>query len=639
MRQKKSLKQKCFALFLLGFFSFFYSISIAQEEKQKEKEKQKTITEEIIVEAQLPKETPFSTTSLIKREKIDSFSPKDLSEVLSYTSGTFVSCGSKNEFSIKIRGLGSQRIALLYDGIPIYEPYFNSFDLKTIAAEGVESIKIVKGASSVLYGPNTLGGIVNIITRRQNPPSFSLKSQLEGKNTYSISSSGAFSWKSIFFSGSVFYDKSDGFRCNKNGENILRDNSDYDRKNIMGKVYFYPSQKSEILAEVAYYTSEYGIPAATEYYKSRYWRFKNWNRLQFNIGGTFSLLKNGSLKFRSYYVRHDNVLDAYSSAEMSTQRWESTYKNYSYGAFLLGSVPYLSHNELKFSLNMRNDNVQTQDDVGKEWEDFEHKTVSIGIENHFSLNQKWKLVAGASLDYLKKNFRADKTTINPILGIKFNPQNYIDFHVTFSQKSRFPSMKSLYSTSLGNPDLKDERGTNYEFGFTYERSIFFSGAIFYNRISDLIKGVRNPDGSHTNYNIGKAQIFGFELEFQKTLAWLNLSLNYTYLDGKDKDENRPLEELPKNQLNFSLQITAKHKIRFMLFGFAVSHSEIKLSDNIIKIPGYFITNAILSKDFSNLSIFFKAENLFNNYYYSNMGFPMKARTISAGLKLNIGRNL
>jgi len=77
----------------------------------------------------------------------------------------------------------------------------------------------------------------------------------------------------------------------------------------------------------------------------------------------------------------------------------------------------------------------------------------------------------------------------------------------------------------------------------------------------------------------------------------------------------------------------------MLFGFAVSHSEIKLSDNIIKIPGYFITNAILSKDFSNLSIFFKAENLFNNYYYSNMGFPMKARTISAGLKLNIGRNL
>jgi outer membrane cobalamin receptor len=126
---------------LVGILLLFFSISFAQEESKKKEKEQKIITEEIIVEAQLPKEVPLSTTSLIKRERIEAVSSTDLSEVLSYTSGTFVSSGAKSEFRLKLRGLGSQRTALLYNGIPIYEPYINSSDLKTITIEEVESIK------------------------------------------------------------------------------------------------------------------------------------------------------------------------------------------------------------------------------------------------------------------------------------------------------------------------------------------------------------------------------------------------------------------------------------------------------------------------------------------------------------------
>lgn len=82
---------------------------------------------------------------------------------------------------------------------------------------------------------------------------------------------------------------------------------------------------------------------------------------------------------------------------MKTLDWESTYKNDSYGAFILSSFPYLSQNELKFSLNLRDDNVRTQDDTGKEWEEFEHQTLSAGFENHLSLSPKWKLIGGINL--------------------------------------------------------------------------------------------------------------------------------------------------------------------------------------------------------------------------------------------------
>jgi len=613
------------------------SSAATQEEDKKEKEKQKIITEEIVVEAPLPKDLPLSTTSLIKREKIESLAPKDLSEVLSYTSGTFISSGSKNEFRIKLRGFESQRIVLLYDGIPIYEPFFNSFDLKTIPAEEVENIKVVKGASSVLYGPNALGGVINIITRRPNPPSFSLKTLYGSNNSLNISSSGAINWKNIFFSGFASFDRSDGFKWNRNGENALRENSDYERKNITGKVYFYPNQRSEVLLEAAYYWSEFGVPFATEYYFPRYWKFKSWDRLQLNLGGTFSLLKNGHFKFRSYYVRHDNILDAYTDASMNELMWESTYNNDSYGAFLLGTVPYMARNELKFSLNYRDDNIRTQDNRGGEWEEFQHQTLSAGFENHFGLNPRLKLAAGVSLDYLRKYSGDNKTSLNPILGLKFNPYDYLDIHLTFSQKSRFPSMRSLYSSRGGNPDLKDERGSSYEFGVRYERNILLSGAIFYNRIKDLINAVRLPSGFQTNLNIGKAHIFGFELESQKAVSWMSFSVNYTYLNARNEEENRPLDLVPESQLNFVLDVKAKNILQFTLWGLAVSGSEVKTFDDIVKISGYFVLNAIISKSFSNFTVFLKGENLFNKYYVTEPGYPMSARAVSVGLKFNLGR--
>jgi iron complex outermembrane receptor protein len=630
---QKSLTHVC-----IGILFFFFSILTVtgqekkqQEKKQKERE-QKVITEEIVVEAKLPKELPLSTTTSIKREKIESLNPRDLSEILSFTSGTFVSSGSKNEFRLKIRGFESQRIVLLYDGIPIYEPFFNSFDLKTILTEEVENIKVVKGASSVLYGPNALGGVVNIITRRPNPPSFSLKTFYDSNNALNISSSGGIRWRNVFFSGFMTYDKSDGFKWNREGKRILRENSDYERRNITGKIYFYPNQTSEILFEASHYGSESGIPFATEYFTPRYWRFKSWNRSQFNLGGTFSLFEGGNIKFRSYYVRHDNVLDAYFDSDMNRLNWESTYKNNSYGAFLLSSFSYLSQNELKFSLNLRDDNVRTQDDIGKEWEEFGHQTLSVGLENHLSLNTKWKLVGGINLDYLKKHTGDNKASWNPIAGIKFNPYDYIDLHLTFSQKSRFPSMRALYSTSFGNPDLKDERGTSYEFGLGYEREFLFTGAIFYNRIRDLINVIRLPDGTKMNLNIGRAHISGFEMEFQKKLKWLNVSLNYTYLDGKNEEEDRSLDLVPESQLNFALDVWDKNSLKFTLWGLFVSSSEMKIGSDIVKIPDYFVLNASLSKSFSSFTVFLKGENLLNKYYITEPGYPMKARTVAVGLK-------
>jgi iron complex outermembrane receptor protein len=607
---------------------------IAQEKEQEKSKKQKQITEEIVVEAKRPKDVPLSTTSIILKDKIEALQPRDLSDILSYSSGTFVSSGAKNEYRLKIRGFEGERIVLLYDGIPIYEPYFNSFDLKTITAEEIENIKVVKGASSVLYGPNAMGGIVNVITRRPVPPSFSLTTSYNTQKAFNLASTGSLRWDKVFFSGFFSYDKSDGFMWNQEGTRTSMDNSDYQRANFTGKVYFYPNEKSEILFEAGYYTSEYGIPSATDYYRPRYWRFKDWDRWQFNLGGTFSFFKRGNLKVRSYYVRHFNVLDAYTGPDYNNLQWESTYKNDSYGAFLLGSLPFASQNEWKFSLNFRDDKVRTQDDVGEAWDEFQHQTVSLGLESHFRLNPKLRLIAGASLDHLKKFTGENKTSFNPIAGLNFNPSEYIDLRVSLSQKSRFPSMRSLYSSQGGNPDLSHERGTSFEVGFLYERDFLLSGAVFYNKIRDLIQSVRLIDGSRTNLNIGQAYIAGFELEFSKTFQWLNLSVNYTYLDGVNEDEDRPLDLVPESQLNFVMNVVGPKNTKFALSGLYVSSAEVKIVEDIVRVPGYFVLNAVFSVKVSNVDIFLKGENLLDNAYVTEPGYPMKARAVALGFKYN-----
>ncbi|MGB2763449.1 MAG: TonB-dependent receptor, partial [Candidatus Aminicenantaceae bacterium] len=194
-----------------------------------------------------------------------------------------------------------------------------------------------------------------------------------------------------------------------------------------------------------------------------------------------------------------------------------------------------------------------------------------------------------------------------------------------------------YSSSVGNPDLKDERGTSCEFGLRYDREFLLSSAVFYNKIKYLINSIRLPDGSRTSLNIGNAHIFGFELEFQKATSWMNFSANYTYLNGKNEEENRPLDLIPESQLNFILDIGNKNKLQFTLWGLAVTSSEVKIFNDIVKIPAYFVFNVVLSKSFSNFTIFLKGENLLNKYYITEPGYPMKARTIAVGLKFNLNQ--
>lgn len=72
--------------------------------------------------------------------------------------------GSRNESMINIRGFKSTRVPIYIDGVPAYVVYDGNMDLGRFTTSDLAQIDISKGANSVLYGPNSLGGVINLIS-------------------------------------------------------------------------------------------------------------------------------------------------------------------------------------------------------------------------------------------------------------------------------------------------------------------------------------------------------------------------------------------------------------------------------------------------------------------------------------------
>jgi iron complex outermembrane receptor protein len=626
----------------LGVAAQDQSAEKAKKAKKKEQEKPVKITEEIIVVGKLPKDIPLATVSTIVATQIDELKPLDLSDILKYVPGALVTFGNKDTFTLKLRGLDSSRILVLVDGVPVYEPYFGTCDLKTISAGGIDTVQVTKGPSSVLYGPNTLGGIVNVITRRPGDrPYLSLTGNYGDKNTKEVGLDGSARWDKFSLAASALYQDSDGFNipnATDSGQ-TPRATSDYSRLNLNGKLYYTPSDSTEIMINGGLYQSNYGMPASLFTQMPRYWTFPTWDRSTLNAGGFTSLGGDAVLRFRAYYVNYYNTLDWYTDQTMTTLQSQSTYNNSVYGAFALAEVPTGERNTLKASFLFQRDVARIQDNPGEPWDDYSQGTVSGGLEDNFKLFDNWWIIGGLSLDVIHKFVTAtNNTSLNPLIGLKFTPNDDLDFHVSFARKSIFPSMRDLYSTSGGNPDLLPESGTSLELTATYSRGIFLTGTVFFNRFRDFINSILLPDGTHEFYNVGRAHIYGFELQAQKSLSWFTATLNYTFLNPWDDSDNRPLDLQSKHNLNFNAAFLALDKLRLELDGIfgSVSWWYNTSTSSDLTIPAYFDLDAVISYRVRRpYEVFAKMGNVFNHYFYTEPGFPWRGRYFEVGFRATI----
>ena len=103
----------------------------------------------------------------ISSEDIRRANSQTIADALSTQPGVSVDfIGARNETGLRLRGYDSRQVPLFLDGIPQYVPYDGYVDFARFLTPGLSEIRVAKSGASLMYGPNTLGGAINLVSRK-----------------------------------------------------------------------------------------------------------------------------------------------------------------------------------------------------------------------------------------------------------------------------------------------------------------------------------------------------------------------------------------------------------------------------------------------------------------------------------------
>lgn len=627
---------------------------------------------EVIVTGEQQVVNLATTVTEVTEEDIKQRGAQTVAEALELLPGINVAVGGKGQSYVSVRGFEQSELKVLIDGVPLYEQFYREIDLSQIPVDAIAKITVTKGASSVLYGANTLGGVINIVTKTAGakPTAEVIASWGNYATQNYIFNTGATLGKFNYWLTTSFR-QSDGYRLSNDfdsdpmfiGEHTVdgtswvedggkRDSSNYIKRTINAKLGWQPDQDTSLYLTFDYHNNPKGVP-------NRSWRFNEWEQWHVNLVGEKRINDWLRVKARGYYVDHKDVLveeDPTFTADHKHFWLASAYDNYTVGGELQTFMDFGPLSFLKIGMSFFRDDCEQSEipKSGGPWEDvgeFSADTYSLGIEDEIQLNDWLAITLGASYDYFDPREANDQPVpdsiddFNPQIGAVATLTENTTLHGSISQKIRFPHLKELFSkASGGNPNLEPQKTQSYEIGVTHSFSDRVNGSVafFYNDIEDLIDKVGPKNASYYT-NIGQAHTQGIEASLSADVTdnfWMGF--NYTYLETEQRTDDewngRELEGRPRHRANLDLRYR---------FGFGLTASTQASytqrqyyednDDNWKQGPDFFLLNARLEQNLGRKwdvegKVFVEVSNITDKFYHEE-GFLTPGRTFLAGLSL------
>jgi len=525
--------------------------------------------------------TPATGGSKVTREDLDDFNRETLADALDLVPGiTTTGGGQRNERMMYLRGFDSRQVPVFIDGIPVYVSYDGYVDLARFTTYDIASIEVAKGFSSVLYGPNTLGGAINLISRRP-VKTFEGEVGVGIRSNDKFNSNGKSSHVNLGTNQGMWYAQLGLSYLDRDSYTLSRDfrptaaQPDRERRNAYNtdskvniKFGLTPNATDEYAINYIKQEGEKGSPIyAGTIDTVRNWRWPAWNKESIYFISNTAIGNNAYLKTRLYYDKFDNELLTSPTAA------PSIYNDYTYGGSAEFGAQLGQGNLLKASLHIKED-IHREHNVGEPVQTSRDRTLSIGIEDTQKLTEKLELVLGGSYDRREGkraqefstgaglyDFRlGDASAFNPQAGLIYRTSDTGNAYATVARKSRFPTIKDRYSfrmgTAIPNPDLTAERAINYQVGFTEQISptVRLDASVFYSDITDMIQTITIPSTScggvtcNQMQNIGKVTNKGIEIGTVANVSkTLEVGGNYTYIDRDNKSSRDYLIDTPAHK--------------------------------------------------------------------------------------------
>ena len=582
---------------------------------------------------------------------------------------TLSNTGPRNEGTLYLRGLDIKHAPIFLDGIPIYVPYDGYPDLSRFATFDLSEIVLSKGFASVLYGPNTMGGAINMVSRKPEGPlegnanvGYGLNNELR---TFANLGGKTAHW---YAQGGASYTRRDDYRlsadfvptANENGKN--RDNSYRQDERLSFKLGYTPNPHDEYTVGVGYQHGEKGVPLYTgtdTRVAARYWKWPYWDTKGIFLSTKTKLGDYSYVKARAYYDIFRNSLISYDNATFTTiskpYAFRSHYDYYTVGATAEAGTKWLPRQHLKLAFHYKSD-VHREQNEGSPLLHFRDDLMSIGLED--TITDRLSAILGISEDgvhgaqaenldaqKLVTNFpRRSTWALNPQAGLFLSFGDAGTGYATVARKSRLPSIKDRYSYRLGsalpNPDLSPERSTNCELGYTGRpvSRLKLNVAAFYNQVEDYVLLVTIADpataGKTTgqNQNIGRVEILGAEGEaVVNAHRFVQGGGTYTYTRATNQTNTDRLTGIPRHRATAFIRLTPLAGLS-LLSDLEYNARRFSSSDGVQVAGAYVVVNARLRYELPfQLHAQIDLRNLFDRNYAMQEGYPEPGRTIFASV--------
>lgn len=522
-------------------------------------------------------ETPVRT-EVVTREEIERTHARTLKQALENVPGLQLrEVLGKSGYELSLQGLSADQVLVLIDGLPITASTSSTVDLSQYLLNDVERIEVVKGASSAQYGSSAMGGVVNVITRRQ-PAGFGGTAAVDvgsygrqndsGRSMDANNRHGRFNlggggerWR-LGLSGDWVDDAGFGL----NPSQFPRQGDANKRQQLAARGEWLPSAEGRVWAEASHYTEDdtqrYNLYVPPVNVPQRKLEAITRDRVS---GGADWRFGNGlRAQIKGVDESYDSHSPGYSNGVLATDRFSrqrmqhlSTQFDLPAWGRQLWMVGTDWHRE---TLAQTSNGLSELGMAGRA----ERTNTELFVQNDILLSDRWEVLLGLRGQHdsdfgghwaPKVSVRGNlldsggwKGVLRASLGQGYRVPNLKERHYLFDHSA-------LGYRVVGNPHLKPESSNSLQLGGTLSQGERLSIDVnaFYNRVRDLIQTdlanatVTDGIATYTYANVSRARTAGLETSVNwRATATLTLNAAYTYTQARDLTTGLELTRRPRD---------------------------------------------------------------------------------------------
>ncbi|MBC5835569.1 TonB-dependent receptor [Flavobacterium sp. F372] len=602
----------------------------------------------------------------INLKQIQNAGAINLSDALATNPGVSVVSTGVSIGKPVIRGLSGNRVLTYAQGIRLENQQFGEEHGLGLNANGQESVEIIKGPASLLYGSDAMGGVLYF-----NPEKYAAnnKTELAVNQVVNSNTQGSNSSVTVKASEEKFkflvqnnYTTHADYKT-PNGETVV--NTRFIEKDFKIGTSF---ATSRYVADFRYNYNDLNLGLPEEEIEDSRFRtplfpsqkIEN-HLLSFNQKVFF---KNSKLEATAGYVFNDrkeleSIDEIALFMKLKTFNYNVRYYLPDFGKFetIIGFQGMNQENR-NFGEERLIPNAKIADIgfFGTSQYKFNKNLLQFGVRYDFrnvTIQEFGEFGTEGSFQKLDKNFES----INASFGFKTEITEKITTRINVATGFRAPNLSELSSNGvhegsnryeIGNPNLKNEQNFQVDLNVDYnaEHFDFFANG-FYNNINNYIfispNGNTIDDNFVYDYLQNNAVLFGGETGIHLHLHeidWLHMTSSYEIVIGQ-LNNNSSLPLLPANQwknnfrANFDVSKNIKNSFIFLQANYTfnqnnISQFETKTNDYLLLSSGIG-TDIQMNK--SKFNLYLTATNLLNKEYVAHLS-RLKADGI-----YNMGRNI